>query len=495
MAYELVPTPPPLAEQVLQSSQRLSASEIANATAFMSASKRCISVLDAAIVSRAVSGEGLNVLTQQRENIVQQVRQHTNTIRCIRRLPPEIVSRFLAACLLSTPPDVFHHTPWYLGHICQYWRDVALTTPILWCDVLIDYPDAYPVEKLQTLLARSSNAALKVGFWVSSRATELLRVLFGSAPRWASVIVFVDLADWASLAHLQGSLPALRCLRLQVCDTRDSTITGLTDPFEFAPALVDLALEGRGLQNALVLPFRLLHRLKMETSYDVIAAILRRTHNLKVANLYFNDRPPTTGPPSIRLPHLRRLYGSQQVFLNHLELSALEEICTVDTDPAPLLSLLERCPTIRLKTLRMERCNAAHLALMLDASPTVQTLGVRITHGDDVANLLRQLTVGRIGTTTTFPGIGPNVHSIFLAVDHTPLNYEHFVDMVQSRWRMPREGGPCTHLRSVELLILDWATMLSASVEQRLNVLREEGLQVSILHSSDAGKELINWHF
>ncbi|KAF8210853.1 hypothetical protein K438DRAFT_1929105 [Mycena galopus ATCC 62051] len=271
-----------------------------------------------------------------------------------------------------------------------------------------------PHLPLLSKVARSSNAALrvKVGFWASSRATELLPILFRSAPRWASAIVFVDLADWASLVHLRGSLPLLCCLRLRVCHPRDSTITRLTDPFEFAPALVDLTLEGRGLQNTLILPFQQLNCLKMVTTYDVIAAILRTTHNLKVANLYFNDRPPITGLPSIRLPHLRRLYSSQQVFLNHLELSVLEEICTMDTDPAPLLSLLERCPTIRLKTLRMERCNAAHLSLMLDVFPTVQTLGVRITHSGD--DLLRKLTVQRVGTTTTIPGIGPNVDAIIL---------------------------------------------------------------------------------
>ncbi|KAJ6524276.1 hypothetical protein DFH09DRAFT_1329558 [Mycena vulgaris] len=232
----------------------------------------------------------------------------------------------------------------------------------------------------------------------------------------------------------------------------------------------------------------------MVTSYDGIAAILRTTHNLEVANLYFTDLPPNTGLPLIRLLHLHRLYSSRQVFLNHLELSALEEIYMVDTHPAPLLSLLERCPTIRLKTLRMERCHTAHLSLMLDASPTVQTLGVRIMYGDDGDNLLRKLTVRRIGATT-FPGIGPNVHSIILAIDHTHLDYEQFVDMVESRWRVPREGGPCTRLRSMELLILDWATMLSTSVEQRLNMLQEEGLQVSILHGSEAGRELMNWHF
>jgi hypothetical protein len=44
------------------------------------------SYLEAAI-SCAGSGEMLDMLTQQRENIIQQVRQHTNAIRCIRRLP------------------------------------------------------------------------------------------------------------------------------------------------------------------------------------------------------------------------------------------------------------------------------------------------------------------------------------------------------------------------------------------------------------------------
>jgi hypothetical protein len=64
--------------------------------------------------------------------------------------------------------------------------------------------------------------------------------------------------------------------------------------------------------------------------------------------------------------------------------------------------------------------------------------------------------------------------------------------MVESRWRVPAQG-PCCRLRSVELLVAKGETAFSKSMEQRLDVLKREGLRMSILQGSEASSELMEW--
>jgi hypothetical protein len=180
--------------------------------------------------------------------------------------------------------------------------------------------------------------------------------------------------------------------------------------------------------------------------------------------------------------------------LDHFELPVLEEIYTVDSHLAPLLSLIERCPTIRLKTLRLAWCTPAHISQILEACPTVQTLGIQIMDSDGIygGDLLSKLTVRHTGSTT-YTAVGPNLHSIELGFDHANINYELFADMVESRWRMPTEGSPCCHLRSVELLHVDGKNVLDSSMRQKLDVLKGEGLRVSLLEGSEMTSELMDW--
>ncbi|KAJ7896146.1 hypothetical protein B0H13DRAFT_2276160 [Mycena leptocephala] len=464
----------PFTKELLQSSQRLSASEFDIATQFISIGQQCISYVDAAI-ARAHSGVELDDLARQREDIVEQVLQHKNAVRSMRRLPPEIVSKFLALTLPYVEDDDFGKTPWHLGHICQYWRDTALASPSLWSDIVIMSAHRYPLGKLATLLARSSNSPLKVLLWSSpfetadSNATEFLQILVHSAPRWTSASLSIKPAHWSLLASIRGRIPLLRYLRIDVAKAyRDNFVSqGQADPFEIAPALRDVALEDlSGLPHAITTP------------------------HLEMASLDFTNDPPDTGLPLIRLAHLRRLYVSSQSFLNQLELPALEEIYMVGTHPAPFLSLVERCPAMRLHTLRIVFCTPTHISQILEACPTLQTLGLQITTHDKGNDLLSSLTPSRTGATT--PGIGPNVHSIALGIDGAKIKYGLFVSMVESRWRVPAQG-PCCRLRSVELLVAKGETAFSKSMEQRLDVLKREGLQMSILQGSEASSELMEW--
>jgi hypothetical protein len=173
----------------------------------------------------------------------------------------------------------------------------------------------------------------------------------------------------------------------------------------------------------------------------------------------------------------------------------LEEIYMVDIHPAPLLSLIKRCPTIRLKTLHLAWCTPAHITQILEACPTVQTLGMQFMDSDGIndRDLLSRLTVCYT-SGTTYTAVGPNLQSFELGLDCASINYELFVDMVESRWRVPAERSPCCRLHSVEVLNVDGKNVLGASMEQKLDVLKGEGLQVSLsMKDSEARSKLIDW--
>ncbi|KAJ6451819.1 hypothetical protein C8R47DRAFT_290965 [Mycena vitilis] len=322
----------PFTKEFLESSQRLSPAELAVANEVISVTERRISDLDVAITR--VTAE-LEKLTVQRGANVEQVLRYKKATRPLRRLPPEIVSQFLTYTLPDLDPDDLGQTPWQLGHVCSYWRAVALATPILWRDIIILRTRSYPLEKLETQLSRSSNLPLRVMFWspfspLDSHATDLLLTLIDSSLRWTVASLEIHPQDFVRLNPLRGSIPYLRYLRIGVAPDHyggrnrfmdsDSESEDSNNPFEIAPALRDVTLDDTsGIPRPLVLPFRQLTRVKASTNCASHVKMLQKTPNLEMAYLEFTDDPVGATPPMIRLPHLRRLYISAQPFLNQLE--------------------------------------------------------------------------------------------------------------------------------------------------------------------------------
>ncbi|KAK7057986.1 hypothetical protein R3P38DRAFT_2843941 [Favolaschia claudopus] len=506
MSFNMISVRAPFAQDFLDSSERLSASEFDIATEFIRIGTICIPYLDR-LIGRASSTEYKDLIVQ-RDETVQQVLQYKNATRAIRRIPPEIVSQFLLLARPYMDYDDFEDPPWRLGHICRYWRDVALSTPELWAEIVIMSPERHPEEKFRTLMSRSSNAPLKVMFWSSyttgARTKDLLRRLVSCSHRWTSASLVVLHADWPLLLPLRDRIPSLYFLRIGVTDWEFSGRAFFKDaggdngntmnPFEIAPSLRDVTIEDlSALKTPLTLPFKQLTRFKVSTSHRTITSVLTLVPNLEVASLDFTDDPPASGSQIIRLPHLRRIYVSDQTFLNQLELPALKEIFIVGTDPAPLLSIVKRSPSIKLHTLRVAGCNPSHIARILEACPTIEVLCMQLMPGNKGNVLLNNLTVQSTSTDNKFTTIGPNIHTIGISVDSVSVKYELFVRMAESRWQIPDKGSPCCRLRSVELLLVKPENELESPVTQRLDSLRDQGLRVSIVDGGRALDAMMDW--
>ncbi|KAJ7032440.1 hypothetical protein C8F04DRAFT_1261978 [Mycena alexandri] len=168
----------------------------------------------------------------------------------------------------------------------------------------------------------------------------------------------------------------------------------VTNPFEIAPALRDVTLEDvSGFHEAF---FSLSGNSRASNSPQT-------TPKLEQASLDFTTDPLLPMPSSVS-----PIFAAFTIYM-------------VDTGPAPFLSLISRCPTLRLKTLRVLWCNPRHIAEMLTACPTVHTLSVQIMSNDKSEELLRSLTVNAI----THIYIGPNVESIAFGVDGAAVREVH----------------------------------------------------------------------
>jgi hypothetical protein len=294
------------------------------------------------------------------------------------------------------------------------------------------------------------------------------------------------------LAGVRGRIPLLRYLRISIGDYSGmgSRSPQQIHPFEIAPELRDVTVEDIDrLSRGITLPFDQLTRLKGTFNDQVPITTLQRTPNLEAASLNFEDDPQSNGP-LIHLPLLRCLFVSSLNCLDLFLLPALGELYMIDAHPAPLLSLLARSPTAKLKTLRIKGCSSPNIATILAACPTTQTFGVQILSRDKGDDLVRELTVRSPGGVPMC--IGPNINFIAFALDGGCIDENLFVNMVESRWRVPT-GGPCCRLRAVELLILQDDSPVGTGITHRLKILEDEGLRVSALQGFDATDAHFSW--
>ncbi|KAJ7123965.1 hypothetical protein C8R43DRAFT_1031458 [Mycena crocata] len=484
----------PFSKEFLEN-HRLSAGEMKQVNQIVSAGELKLLDLDTSISRAKIE---LDQLTKQREEVQQQVALHKSVLCFIDRVPPEILSKILALTTRNVDDDELDPTPWHLGHISQYWRKVALAVQILWADIFIDRTAKFPIEKLKTQLARAANCRLKIIFMSSSsrdaHAAALLQLLVDRSAQWRATDILVTPDNYGILAAIRGRLHQLCYLRLNVVDFssyggRGSSSTQQIHPFELAPELRSLAVEDvSGIPYSLRLPFDQLTHLKVTFTRKLPFATLHLTPNLETASLDFMRDPDPSEAP-VRLPRLRGLYISTLDALDLLQLPALEELYMIGTAIAPLLRLLARSLTAKLKTLRIMGCNGRDIAAILHAAPTIQTLAVQVGPNEKSDDLVRQLTV-RLGAGC----IGPTVDSVCFALDQGVISQRLFFDMLDSRWRVPA-GGPCCRLRAAEILMLRGDFVFAKGIEKRMKALRAEGLHISILEGVQASNAHFEWRY
>lgn len=147
----------------------------------------------------------------------------------IEWLPVETLSEIFLYCLPETHPPrpILSDAPVILCRVCRLWRDLALSTPDLWCSLFLDqkYFQKYGSKPLELWMVRSHMVPFT--FWMDfysnciyetiHQATE---TLITRMHRWKE-IVFISDSKYSfdpilapMIRHLIKEIPfSLKCLR------------------------------------------------------------------------------------------------------------------------------------------------------------------------------------------------------------------------------------------------------------------------------------------
>ncbi|KAJ7609983.1 hypothetical protein DFH06DRAFT_1346119 [Mycena polygramma] len=139
-------------------------------------------------------------------------------------LPNEVVSEiFLHTLKPSEYPFADPQSPLFLGHICQRWRDIALSTPSLWTTISLEIdnisePDSC-LRLLDILLTRSRQCPLYVVITEEcarhdTKAWLARRFIDAIVPHRRRLQVLRLKVDYADLPNFQSDLPLLRTLHI-----------------------------------------------------------------------------------------------------------------------------------------------------------------------------------------------------------------------------------------------------------------------------------------
>jgi hypothetical protein len=156
-------------------------------------------------------------------------RQIPNRIATVNNLPVELLSDIFCTGLHEYSPTDLRATKYLsaICSICSVWRDVALSTPSLWRNVI--YDDDYDVEchrvhrytkeRLSAYLSRSKSCSIRLhlGFGVSSSKLQSIKsIVYPHLPRCHTIRLTVQLArQMNELLPLPGDLCRLATFTCQ----------------------------------------------------------------------------------------------------------------------------------------------------------------------------------------------------------------------------------------------------------------------------------------
>ncbi|KAJ7291887.1 hypothetical protein C8J57DRAFT_1588626 [Mycena rebaudengoi] len=399
-------------------------------------------------------------------------------------------------------------SPWILGHVCQQWKAIALSFPTLWSSITIFVPttpiSVIPIVEAQ--LHRSADSLLDVfivakgtGLHWSRSNQECLRMLIGCCGRWRSL--YTDDLE-PIFDGIRNSLPLLKELVLAP-STRPFQIPfrakeKINDTFRNVPSLSKVVLASSYWTPNSILPWAQLTGYNASfTPLDhfghlggapnlVNCDITVQTHDrersqyLELLTYNIHDYPQSG--QTVTLHALRRLAVSIDKFLHYLVTPALDELYVIGACDA-IQPFLDRSS---LRLLRQHQC----IIPLLENNPSLTTLQIDFSGGaKEMSSLISALT---IDAASGGPCLSPNLTSISWADRKCVLSHADFVDMVQSRWRVANTTY-CRRLRSVEILLGRVRIIKTRTNGRRLEAIRDEGLEVSIVDCRQVPTAIAKW--
>ncbi|KAJ7861937.1 hypothetical protein B0H13DRAFT_2282400 [Mycena leptocephala] len=458
----------------------------------------------------ALLNSEIEPLVVRREALDRTTRALGLILSATRTLPFDVLSQ-----IFRQAADLIGH-PWILALVSRKWRAIALACPELWASIDIDNsatnprlrPSDYPLGKLRTLLERSGNYPLSIRFCTVARsfdqplasphADRVFGALIGCSSRWESVYLRVTQHIFPLLAQVQGNVPILRKLALDLC--LDGPVL---DAFEIAPQLCVVDLIGSIRFDTsppkVTLPWTQVIRYHCDNGLwqDQVAA-LERVANVRECCLTMTNWAPNEHAGILVLPQLRRLYVNRGDFLEFTA-PKLEELVVepLKMTPPPdalgnLASLVHRsaCHLTKLCLIAAIRdtSDVPNVTTLLELLPSLVELCIQSRRIDEPITLDDLvISLGR-----SSPWLLPRLEELTIA-GYTVNPWSALVDTVESR----RNAHPASSstLRAFSLLHVLRSIPIPADDLLRLQMLRLAGLDLNVVVGTGARGAMVGVPF
>ncbi|KAJ7076017.1 hypothetical protein B0H15DRAFT_865155 [Mycena belliarum] len=265
----------------------------------------------------------------------------------ILTVPREIIEEIFVFCLPNggDDPQVPHPSaaPMVLLNVCQHWRNIALSTPRLWCSLRVNlqaqrFKNSLPLLECWLARARSCPLSLAVVYTTYEANPSpdfLIWSLTKSCEQWQDVRLELPFKDLQRLTGIEGHIPLLRKLLIGPSDAYSAGMQGMRiapiTAFSDAPSLREVHLV-TGYPFTIELPWAQLTKLQA-TSLSVCECleILEASPALIECSLSLRQSFDSAGATRIpALEHLEvltlRPSGFHADLLHCLSLPVLREL-------------------------------------------------------------------------------------------------------------------------------------------------------------------------
>ncbi|KAJ7689166.1 hypothetical protein B0H17DRAFT_643487 [Mycena rosella] len=391
----------------------------------------------------------------------------------ISRLPTEILHEIfsMAAAVPSEELATLasDYAPWVLGHVCERWRAAAISHASIWSTISIRRNRPPPIALLDRQLQLSADVPLTILFYQSEneRCIGLFEALVARSRRWSqlSVTLLQDASPFLkALERVRGQIPILRTLALEGW----ATTTGNPFAFEVAPELEDVTLRFRPLP---IIPWRQLTRLSVTCSFSSLLPVLELAQNVTELTVHLLDHSALSDSPQrIHMPLVSRCLLFHRRIMDVLVLPQLEIFIIEPDTAAALVPLLQRSSCSLKKLGLYGHCSMDTVTTVLQACPALAEITVVCLEGTAYLDVLIAHLSKRTLPNDESTLAVPDLKRIFMMADS--IDQARFVDMVESRWRIPDSSH---RLEQVTVLLNEkW----DSTSLRRLSVLQNEGMEV-----------------
>ncbi|KAJ7288611.1 hypothetical protein C8J57DRAFT_1707022 [Mycena rebaudengoi] len=267
-----------------------------------------------------IAAAQLHLLRLQRtdEDAKHHIDRCTAAIGPVRRLPSEILSQIFVFYRQDTFLDTnfVAHDHWKLGHICTYWRNVAVHTQELWSTFQHGcFCGTQSVEMASMWLKRAGSHPLTIIFDCANhclsshngrRCSGIFAVLMSRSEHWKSARFIISGSELPAFESVRNRLPILEELDLRV--ERHEILEQSFDAFSLAPRLHTLRL--RDVRTPMSLPWGQIMDYEGQLFDHTGTHILKLAPNILTLKFYDTRDTQYSEPIVHNLRHLHYRFGA-----------------------------------------------------------------------------------------------------------------------------------------------------------------------------------------